>query len=120
MIDCDVHNDWASAEELLPYMEPNFRDYMERGELPGGRGSFPHAHRPWLHPEGFMRTDLTNDGHPGANYTVMRETLLDRYGIDYAVLTGEEIIEISTLANPYYASALARAYNDYLIETWLP
>jgi uncharacterized protein len=120
MIDCDVHNDWGSADVLLPYMEPNFRDYLARGELPGGRGSFPHAHRPWLHPEGFVRTDLTQDGHPGANYEIMRERLLDTYAIDYAILTGEEITEVSTLANPYYASALARAYNEYLVETWLP
>lgn len=50
----------------------------------------------------------------------MREHLLDRYDIDYAILLGEEAIEVSTLANPHYASALARAYNDWMIETWLP
>ncbi len=120
MIDCDVHNDWHSADELLPYMDPNFRDYLQRGELPGPRGAFPHAHRPWLHPEGFMRTDLTTDGHPGANYDVMREKLLDRFDYDYAILLGEEAIEVSTLGNPYFASALARAYNDWMIDTWLP
>ena len=120
MIDCDVHNDWPSAEVLLPYIDPNFRDYLTRGELPGPKGAFPHAHRPWLHPEGFMRTDITDDGHPGANFDVMREKLLDRYDYDFAILTGEEAMEVSTLANPYYASALASAYNDYLIDVWLP
>ena len=30
MIDCDVHNDWSSAHVLLPYMDANFRDYLER------------------------------------------------------------------------------------------
>jgi len=120
MIDCDVHNSWSTTDELLPYMDPNFRDYLVRGELPGGRGSFPHAHRPWLHPEGFMRTDLTDDYWPGANYEVMREKLLDYYDIDFAILTSEEVIEISTLANPYYASALAKAHNDWMVDTWLP
>ena len=42
MIDCDVHNSWRSAEELLPYMDPFFRDYLTRGELPGGVGSLTH------------------------------------------------------------------------------
>ena len=51
MIDCDVHNDWATAEVLLPYLDQNFRDYFVRGEMPGPKGAFPHAHRPWLHPE---------------------------------------------------------------------
>jgi predicted TIM-barrel fold metal-dependent hydrolase len=121
MIDCDVHNTWASAEELLPFMERTFRDYLTRGELPGGRDSFPHAHRPWLHPEGFMRYDAVppGGGRPGSDYALLCAQLLDRYAIDYAILTGDEAIEISTLANPYYASALARACNDWMIERWL-
>lgn len=120
MIDCDVHNSWNSAEELVPYIDPNFRDYLVRGELPGPAGAFPHAHRPWLHPEGFMRRDLTNDTNPGADWEVMRGKLLDRYDLDYVILLGEEAIEVSTLANPFYASALAKAYNDYLLDVWLP
>jgi predicted TIM-barrel fold metal-dependent hydrolase len=122
MIDCDVHNNWVSAEELLPYLDPTFRDYVARGELPGGRDSFPHAHRPWLHPEGFMRYDAIppGGGHPGSEYALMREQLLDRYNVDYAILNGEEAIELSTLANPHYASALARACNDWMVERWLP
>jgi len=121
MIDCDVHNDWVSAEVLLPYLDPYYRDYLQRGELPGPRGAFPHAHRPWLHPEGYMRTDLraSNGGSVGSDYQLIKEQLLDKYHMDYVVLTGEEGVEISTLANPYYASALAKAHNDYTIAEWL-
>ena len=57
-----MHNNWSSADVLLPYLPAAFREYMERGELPGGRGSFPAAHRPWLHPEDFKRTDATPPG----------------------------------------------------------
>lgn len=69
MIDCDVHNGWDSARVLLPYLDPNFRDYLDRGELPGGRESFPHAHRPWLHPEGYIRYDAfpPGGGAPGTD-----------------------------------------------------
>jgi predicted TIM-barrel fold metal-dependent hydrolase len=121
VIDCDVHNQWPSAEVLLPYLEPHFRDYLERGEVPGPRGSLPHGHRPWLHPEGFMRTDVLapEEGDVADHYEALRSQLLDRYSFDYAILTGEEAIEVSTLANPRYASALARAYNDWLVEEWL-
>ena len=92
MIDADVHNDWGSAEVLLPYLDPYFRDYLARGELPGPRGAFPHAHRPWLHPEGYMRTDLraAAGGAVGSDYQLMKAQLLDKYNIDYAILTGEE------------------------------
>ena len=119
MIDCDVHNDWTTAEVLFPYINPVFKDYLERGERPGPRGAFPHANRPWLHPEGLMRSDLTGDGHPGAHFEVMKQTLLDAYRYDYAILTGEQGIEISTLGNPHFASALAQAHNDWMLDTWL-
>jgi predicted TIM-barrel fold metal-dependent hydrolase len=121
MIDCDVHNDWVSAEVLLPYLEPYYRDCLARGELPGTKGSFPHGHRAWFHPEGYKRADVTPDdgSAAGADYGLMRKLLLDRYHVDYAVLTGEEVEEVSTLGNIYYASALAKAYNDWLIDYWL-
>ncbi|WP_461143425.1 amidohydrolase family protein [Salinifilum aidingensis] len=122
VIDCDVHNAWTSAEVLLPHLSPTFREYLVRGEKPGPAGAFPHAHRPWLHPEGFMRYDaIPADGTaPGSSYELMREQLVDHYDLEYAILTGDEAIEVSTLANPYYAQALASAYNDWLIEQWLP
>lgn len=49
----------------------------------------------------------------------MRDQLLDCYGVDYAILTGGDAIEVSTLANHHYAAALARAYNDWMIDSWL-
>ena len=50
----------------------------------------------------------------------MKEKHLDKYDIGAAILTGDEAIEAATLANPYYADALCRAYNDYMIDYWLP
>jgi predicted TIM-barrel fold metal-dependent hydrolase len=121
VIDSDVHNNWASADVLLEHLPAAFREYLERGELPGPRGAFPHAHRPWLHPEDFKRADAAPPGGAaaGSDYRFMREQLLDRYELDFAVLTGEEAIEVSTLANPHFAQALASAYNDWLVEDWL-
>jgi uncharacterized protein len=122
MIDCDVHNQWPSAEVLLPFLEPPFRNYLVRGEIPGPPGALPHGHRPWLHPEGFKRKDVLapEHGDTTAHYEALRTQLLDRYDVDYAILTGEEAIEVSTLANGRYATALACAYNDWLIAEWLP
>jgi uncharacterized protein len=122
LIDCDVHNSWGSSQALLPYLDRYSRDLLLRGELPGGRDSFPHAHRPWLHPEGFLRADAVPaaGGPPGSDYDLMREQLLDRYDVEYAILTGDEAIEVSTLANARFASALARAANDWTVAEWLP
>ena len=122
MIDCDVHNTWGSVDELRPYIAPAFREWFDQGEVPGSRPAFPAAHRPWLHPEDFKRADADppDGGNAGSDYGLMRRQLLDRYGIEHAVLTGDQPIEVSTLANPYYAQALASAYNDYLVDVWLP
>lgn len=49
----------------------------------------------------------------------MREQLLDAYNVEYAILLGQELRPLGTLPNADFAAALARAYNDYLIEQWL-
>jgi predicted TIM-barrel fold metal-dependent hydrolase len=53
------------------------------------------------------------------NYRLMKDKHLDHHGIDYAILTGDEAMEASTIANPFYAHALVRAYNDWQIDEWL-
>lgn len=121
MIDCDVHNDFPSTDVLLPHLDSYFRDFLERGEKPAP-GVFPTSNtRPWLHPESWERRDLapTNGGSPGSDYDLMRATLLDKYDLDFAILN-PEIIELSSLANFHYATALARAVNEWVIADWLP
>ena len=119
IVDCDCHNEWHSAEVLLPYLEGWWRDCFERGEHTGPKGAFPHAHRAWFHPEDFRRADIKPTSEEG-HYTEMRDKHLDPNKIDVAVLTCEEGLEVSTLANPHYASALARANNDWEVNEWLP
>ena len=119
IIDCDCHNYWCSATVLEPYLEGLWKDMFNRGERTGPLGAFPHGHRPWFHPEGFGRADVRPQTEDD-NYLIMKEKHLDKYGIDIAIMTGDEPIEASTLANPHYAAALCRAYNDYQIDYWLP
>ncbi|MGI9346899.1 MAG: amidohydrolase family protein [Gammaproteobacteria bacterium] len=119
IVDCDIHNYWSSAEVLRPYLHGWWLDYFDRGENTGPRGSFPKGHRAWLHPENFKRADI-NPENEDEHYTMMRDRHLDLHGIDIAILTGDEPLEVSTLGNPHYAQALASAYNDWLIDQWLP
>jgi ABC-type dipeptide/oligopeptide/nickel transport system ATPase component len=119
MIDCDVHSNWRSADVLLPYLP---RASAGTSSAVSRRARLvPARHRPWLHPEDFKRLDAvppTADA-AGSDYAFMCEQLLDRFALEVAILTGEEAIEVSTLANPHYAQALAQAYNDWLVEEWL-
>ena len=119
IVDCDCHNDWHSADVLLPYLEGWWRECYLRGEHTGPRGAFPHGHRAWFHPEDFRRADIKPTCEE-EEYTLMRDKHLNPNNIDVAILTGEEALETSTLANPHYAMALAKANNDWMVNEWLP
>lgn len=119
IVDCDCHNYWCSATVLEPYLSGLWKDMFVDGERTGPRGSFPHGHRPWFHPNNFSRTDIQPETEDD-NYTIMKDKHLDRNGIGAAILTGDEPLEASTLAHPHYAAALCRAYNDYQVDYWLP
>ncbi|MBZ9811125.1 amidohydrolase family protein [Mesorhizobium sp. BR1-1-9] len=119
IVDCDCHNYWSSATVLEPYLSGIWKDMFIEGEKTGPRGSFPHGHRPWFHPQDFSRKDVRPETEAD-NYRIMKEKHLDKYNVGVAILTGDEPIEASTLANPYYASALVSAYNDYQVAEWLP
>lgn len=118
MIDCDVHQNFNSLHDLVPWLDPAFRDYVEVG----GYAGFQLPNYPWVHPSGFLMGDAVPEsgGLPGSDYETLREQLLDRHDVEYAVLTGEDILNVSCMAHPQFAAALATAYNRWLCEEWLP
>ena len=118
MIDCDVHQNFDSLSDLLPWLDPAFRDYLTIGGYTG----FTLPNYPWVHPSGFMMGDAVppDGGVPGSDYQTLREQLLDRFDVEYAVLTGEDILNVSCMAHPQLAAAIASAYNRWLVDEWLP
>ena len=118
MIDCDVHQNFDALSDLLPWIDPAFRDYVTEG----GYGGFTLPNYPWVHPSGFMMRDAVppDGGVPGSDYETLREQLLDRFDLEYAVLTGEDILNVSSMAHPQLAAAIATAYNRWLVDEWLP
>jgi predicted TIM-barrel fold metal-dependent hydrolase len=114
IVDADVHNAFRAYTDLLPYLPEVWRARVTAAGFGGvGPGYFS--------PVGVMRRDARpDDGSPeGSDPDLTRAQLLDAYGIDYAVLTGSEILRVSTMTDPSYAAALASAYNDWMIDTWL-
>ncbi len=76
---------------------------------------------PWINPVGVMREDSIppDGGVPGSDYELMCEQLLDRHDMEYAILNGGDILTVGTLPDTGLASALARAYNRWLVDVWL-
>ncbi len=110
LIDCDVHQTFRDAADLTQYLDPYFR---RRGISLVGTGF--HS------PVGVLRADAAAEdgGPPGSCPDTMRRQHLDAFGIDYAVLTGSNILAVGVIPEIDYGTALARAYNEWLVNYWL-
>jgi predicted TIM-barrel fold metal-dependent hydrolase len=116
VVDCDVHESYGSARDLLPYLPDVWkRYYAECGFSEVPRDPYTAtAH-------GGRRADSwpESGGQPGSDYGLLKKQLLDEHGIDYAVLCGH-VYRLSAMPQADFATALAAAYNDWVIDTWLP
>lgn len=114
LIDCDVHNELNKLEDLLPFLPKVWHDQWMGSGIGIGK-------KAWS-PVGVLRKDAVpeNGGLPASDPHFLLKDLVEKYGIDYAILTGNAtMIGLSVTYDPDYANALALAYNDWLVEKWL-
>jgi predicted TIM-barrel fold metal-dependent hydrolase len=113
LIDADVHNS-LSANDLLPYLPAYWRDWVKNH----GMGNPSPGYQS---PVGVLREDARppDGGVPGSDPHFLVEHHLERYGIDYAVLTGSGILGLSLNPDADWANAVASAYNEALRDKWL-
>jgi predicted TIM-barrel fold metal-dependent hydrolase len=113
VIDCDVHQTLKSFDDLKPYLP---RVWWERLSAP--EATLPISI--WK-PIPLSRRDASpgNGLPPGSDPEYAKVDLLDRYNIDKAILTGS-LLTVSAHNNPDYAAAVASAFNDYTLDTWIP
>lgn len=118
LVDCDVHHSFRSPEQLLPYLSKYYQEHFhDQGlHLPGAG----YANTPYRK----TRTDLKDPELKDRefNYTLAftQEHLLDRWNIDYALLTGPPTFYgYSGVPDVDWGTALCRAFNDYTVEHWL-
>ncbi|MCW3018762.1 MAG: amidohydrolase [Solirubrobacterales bacterium] len=118
IIDVDVHHRWVSTAELLEFVSPQWRELIvhEGGALPIDAPAVPMFH----HVGGSQkrRDSYPQLGPPGSDYKLLCEQWLDPFPVELAVLTFD-IGTSAGLPNPYLATALCRAANDWTIERWL-
>ena len=108
LIDTDVHQ---ALPDIRPYLPTHWRDRWLAVGLGAGTG--------YVNPRGVLRQDAISPrgGGPASDPEFVVEDHLDRYGIDYAVLTGPFVLPLGT--DPDYLNAVAVAVNQATIETWL-
>ncbi len=109
VVDTDVHNSLTGVVDYLPAA------WRARWQTSGyDLGGLYH------NPRGVPRRDATppGGGAPASDPEFLITDHLDRFEIDYAILTGPGTLALG--ADPDYANAIASAYNDNTIERWLP
>lgn len=114
LIDADVHNALTQPADLLPFLPAYWAEIVARhGLLVPGHSYFS--------PMGVFRHDAKTPGGgvPGSDPAFLITDHLDRYGIDYGILTGSGVLGISIHPDPDLGNALASAYNEWLAHTWL-
>lgn len=112
-IDADVHESFASLKDLVPYLEEPYKRLIAEGKWKGFATDFAY----WTSSN--QNSNLgKSSARSASSYEKMREDLLDKFNIRYAILTG--YFYPSMMKTQYdFATALASAYNDFMIENWL-
>ena len=115
VIDTDIHEVFTSLEDLLPYLQEPWRGLIVHKTWAGIGVPFAY----WAS-AGVNRADSQPvTGAPaGSSYELFKEQVLDLYPIKFAILTSSFFP--GTMALQFeFASALASAYNDWVLEHWL-
>ena len=119
LIDTDIHERLTDKEQLLPYMSPMWQRYITQyaGLFPGTQtpNCWPYA---GPSPGNARLTWLNEDRSSATDLDTMRRHLFDEEGVTIGILNGS-FYPSSMLGNYEFAQALASAYNDWQIETWL-
>ena len=115
LIDADVHNAFADARaELRPYLPRYWQEFADRHGI-----AVPPAG--YVSPVGVQREDARppSGGLAGSDPDFLIKDHLDKYRIDFAILTGSHVLGASVHFDPDWGTALAAAYNQNLAERWL-
>ncbi|HEX3347736.1 MAG TPA: amidohydrolase family protein [Acetobacteraceae bacterium] len=112
-IDCDIHPAVPSITALLPYLDPYWRQQITTRGIGGlDLASFPHRIPANARPD--WRPALAK---PGADLDAVRAQALDAFGTRAAICNC--LYGVQAVFNPHFATALARAVNDWLAAEWL-
>lgn len=117
IVDCDVHETYNSITDLLPYLAEPWRSYVTNES----RGAPIPPHHPYVVGHGAIRKDvIRDDGSKGSDdIDQIQWQHLDAHGISFAVLTGQVGLFFAAMPQRDFATALAGAYNEWLIEHML-
>jgi len=116
LIDTDVHENWRSIDDVVPYLDPFWQRQLKLygtflPTMPGPPNLVPVQH-------GGTRREWQTDGKMGTSLEAMQKHLLDGEQVSVGILDG--FYAFSAIRGSYeFMTALASAYNDWQIAEWL-
>lgn len=114
-VDADIHPH-AMPADIAPRLAQHHR---ERWDMFGSRVPGPPEMYPRVRNSGFRLDSWpANEGAPGSELRLVREQLLDEFGIDHGVLIPLQGHSWGA-EEPEYSAALCHALNEWLADEWL-
>jgi predicted TIM-barrel fold metal-dependent hydrolase len=113
LLDTDIHNDLPGIGVLRPYLARKWHPWLE-----DGGPSF--ASRGVAHVGSGRMDDAVNeqDGLCAGDPAWVVQQLIEKYRVDLGILTGT-MYSLNQQRDWRFLTALASAYNDWLLETWV-
>ena len=120
IIDCDVHHTWKTADAILERLPARWREFAAGFPTHGPVRLTPAAPtHPNRHGHNKRIETFPPDGSPpGSDYETLRAQLLDPLNVERAILQFDTGTNVGH-PNLYFATALARAINDWNLDEWL-
>ena len=114
LVDCDVHQTFASWEDLRPYLGPAWWERIGPQGPPFGRRAYENVRGH------IISEDMINPrtGNAADDPEWVKQELMAKHGVDVGILTSS-ILSLSSHPNIALASAVARAYNDWTLDVWV-
>ena len=116
LVDVDLHHHIADWSAVAPFAPVGLRWRFRAGGPPLARHGFKRVGEV-ARPPAPPRPD-GKPGDPAADPAWVQRHYLEPRGIDRAVLTGP-LLSLGVQPSPDLAAAIARAVNDWTLETWL-
>ena len=114
IIDTDIHVYFPTQEVLRSYLGQDWQDYHRTY----GQRGYEGAHYPRAMPNAARHDSWPADGTPpGSNLPLLREQLLDQWGIEIGVLN--PLVGAGEQRNLAFGAAFARATNEWQLAEWL-
>jgi len=114
VIDCDLHCADPAIDDLNPYLPTHWQEYVHQSAF---RGAVDTAYPPDAPTS--LRPDLRSARREQLDTELeqLRREALDLWGSQYGILNCTYAVD--SIHNPDLATAIARAVNQWLSDTWL-